>query len=76
MGLTKINTIKVIYHTIIIYNVIHGFDFNSVPGVFICKSLLDVREFAVGCRLIDLVLSKLEGNSDIRSDNCLLNGDA
>lgn len=30
----------------------------------------------VGCRLIDLVLSKLDGNSDILSDNCLLNGDA
>lgn len=35
-----------------------------------------MREFPVGWRLIDLVLSKLEGNSDILSDSCLLNGDA
>lgn len=44
--------------------------------MFICKILLDVRVCPVGCKLIDLVLSKLDGNSDILSDNCLLNGEA
>jgi len=49
----------------------------NIPGLFICISLLeDMRKLLDGCRLIDLVLSKLDGNSDILSDSCLLNGEA